>query len=262
MAALAAFYGDCLGFARMGGAVPIAAAEMAVLGVAGLGRRQILRLGSQEMAIDQFEHAGCPYPDHGNAACLWFQHFAMVVPDMRAACARLGDVPAISLGGPHWLPESSGGVCAFKFRDPDGHPLELLQFPKGRVPAEWQGQADGAGGTALGIDHSAISVRDADRSIAFYAAKGLAAGARSLNEGPAQQSLDGLALVRVDVVPMMPLEAGMHLELLGYRVPAGEAGAALQANDAAATRLAWRGAQAGLCRDPDGHLHQIEADAS
>ena len=262
MAGLTAFYRDRLGFMQVGGAAPIDAAEMTLLGVAGPGLRQVLRLGSQEIGIDQFEHAGRSYPDHGDAACLWFQHFALVVPDMRAACARLGEVAAISHGGPQWLPASSGGVCAFKFRDPDGHPLEFLQFPADRVPARWQGSAAGSGGAAMGIDHSAISVRDADRSAAFYAARGLTAGARSLNEGPEQQRLDGLTDVRVDVVPMAPLEGGAHLELLGYRVPAGEAGAGLQPNDVAATRLVWRGARPSLCRDPDGHLHQIETATS
>lgn len=40
------------------------------------------------------------------------------------------------------LPESSGGVTAFKFRDPDGHPLELLAFPDGKVPSRWGAQPD------------------------------------------------------------------------------------------------------------------------
>ena len=41
---------------------------------------------------------------------------------------RLSRFPftTISRNGPEALP---GGVVAFKFRGPDGHPLELIQFP-------------------------------------------------------------------------------------------------------------------------------------
>ena len=34
----------------------------------------------------------------------------------------------ITVGGPIRLPCASGGARAFKFRDEDGHPLELLEF--------------------------------------------------------------------------------------------------------------------------------------
>ncbi len=40
--------------------------------------------------------------------------------------------------GPERLPARSGGVSAFKFRDPDGHPLELLAFPPEAVPPIWR----------------------------------------------------------------------------------------------------------------------------
>ena len=99
----------------------IGAAELALLGLSGLGRRQILTLGRQTMSIDQFEQAGCAYPEGSNAASPWFQHLALVVTDMADAYGRLHDGAPISLGGPQRLPASSGGVQAFKFRDPDGH---------------------------------------------------------------------------------------------------------------------------------------------
>ena len=56
---------------------------------------------------------------------------------------------------------------------------------------------------------------------------------------------------------MQPAAGTPHLELLGYHVPRGAAGPALQANDVAATRIVWRGTRAALLRDPDGHLQQI-----
>ena len=47
----------------------------------------------------------------------------------------------ISEGGPQLLPPSNGAVRAFKFRDPDGHPLELIWFPPGQGRAVWHAGA-------------------------------------------------------------------------------------------------------------------------
>ena len=45
--------------------------------------------------------------------------------DAAYARVRAAGVQPISLNGPETLPERNGGVRAFKFRDPDDHPLEL-----------------------------------------------------------------------------------------------------------------------------------------
>ena len=254
---LVKFYRDVLGFVTDGSEHAIGAEDIRLLGLHGSGRRQALRLGSQSVAIEQFDPPGRPYPAGGNAASLWFQHLALVVADMAPAYQRVRGAATISEGGPQHLPASSGGVHAYKFRDPDGHPLELLQFPDGSRPPAWQGKSANAGQIGLGIDHSAISVADVDASVAFYASLGLQAGERTLNQGPTQQCLDGLRDVRVTVAPLHAPAATPHLELLGYHVPLGEAGPAPGANDVAATRIVWQGTQAGLLRDPDGHLQQI-----
>ncbi len=73
----------------------------------------------------------------------------------------------ITEGGPQRLPLAAGGVTAYKFRDPEGHPVELIHFPPGSGDPAWQRPMPGA--VTLGYDHSAISVADADRSAAFYA---------------------------------------------------------------------------------------------
>ena len=255
---LTRFYVDVLGFAADGPSVPIGADELTMLELSGGGQRQVLRLGAQTIALEAFELPGTPYPAQGNAASLWFQHLALVVDDIAVAHTRLRGGSAITDGGPQHLPPSSGGVSAFKFRDPDGHPLELLQFPAEDTPPAWRGKRPLAGQIGLGIDHSAISVSDVDVSTAFYAGFGLAPGKRSHNEGAEQQGLDGLEGVQVVVAPLQPSRTPPHLELLGYQVPRGEAGPQLRANDVAATRVAWRGDRPALLRDPDGHLHQIE----
>ena len=256
---LTRFYHEVLGFAVQGPTAPIDDAEMTLLGVSGRGRRQVLSIGRQIVAIDEFETPGRPYPADSDAASLWFQHLALVVVDIAAAYAGLRDIVPITEGGPQHLPPASGGAHAFKFRDPDGHPLELLRFSQDGVPAAWQDRSPLPGQLALGIDHSAISVGDPDVSIAFYTGLGLQPGTQTHNRGTAQQHLDGLRDVEVEVQPMIPAVGTPHLELLGYRVSRGQDGPALQPNDVAATRVVWQGAKAALLHDPDGHLHQIEA---
>ena len=255
---LVRFYSEVLCFAVQSEEHQIGHAEMALLGLPGSGLRQVLTLGQQTLSIDQFEHAGQPYPKGSDAASLWFQHLALVVTDIAEAYGHLRDAAPISLGGPQRLPASSGGVQAFKFRDPDGHPLEFLEFPQDNTPTAWRGRHPLPGQIGLGIDHSAISVADARVSAGYYRALGLQIGDRTLNEGPEQQRLDDLPDVMVEVVPMKPPEAPPHLELLGYRMQAGRERAALQTNDVAATRIVWRGRAKELIRDPDGHLQQIE----
>ena len=254
---LTRFYCDVLGFAAHGPASPIDDSEIELLGLSGSGRRHTLSFGEQILWIDHFEQAGRPYPVNGNAASLWFQHLALVVGDMRDAYDRLRDITPISHGQPQLLPISSGGVQAFKFRDPDGHPLELLQFPSGQMPDAWRRRSRLEGQLGLGIDHSAISVTDAQASALFYEALGLSAGERMLNQGQAQQDLDGLPGVKVEVVPLSPCVGTPHLEILGYRTPRGQAGPVLHANDVAATRIVWHGREARLITDPDGHLQQV-----
>jgi catechol 2,3-dioxygenase-like lactoylglutathione lyase family enzyme len=256
---LSAFYQDVLGLIFDGPEQAISGDEIRLLGLHGSGRRQALRLGGQSVAIEQFDPPGRPYPSEGNAASLSFQHFALVVADMGQAFQRVRGQVAISEGGPHHLPASSGGVVAYKFRDPDGHPLEFLQFPEGSRPHAWQGKSAMAGQIGLGIDHSAISVTDTVASVAFYGSLGLKPGRQTLNRGPQQQRLDNLRDVQVTVTPMQASEGTPHLELLGYLVPRGTPGPVLQLNDIAATRIVWNGTRTALLRDPDGHLQQIAA---
>ena len=138
---------------------------------------------------------------------------------MDAAYARLRTVEfkPISDGGPQTLPKEDGGVRAFKFRDPDGHPLELLYFPAGQGRKVWhsrdQGQID------LGIDHTAISVSDTPASMAFYRGLlGMKAAYEVTNKGAAQDRLDGILNAQVHItVFARNLDDGAGIELLDYR---------------------------------------------
>ena len=154
------------------------------------------------------------------------------------------------------LPPSNGAVRAFKFRDPDGHPLELIWFPPGQGRAVWHKGASAA--PFLGIDHSALSVASTSRSLAFYRALGLRVSERSVNRGPAQERLDGLPGARVRVTGLRPVSAASPgLELLGYR-PSGRAAGMVFPNDLVTDwiTLAVRpspGDSSCAMQDPDGH---------
>jgi len=286
----AAFYIERLGFAPLGDAAADEALG-ALLGAPHGLKRQRLACGAQHIELVETGAAAAPYPSDSASCDLWFQHFAIRCDDIQLAFEALYFAePGIVLPqaishnrhgqpAPIALPVASGGdsdgsgIVAFKFRDPDGHPLELIQF------------GDGAHG-GVGIDHSAISVADADRSIAFYTrVLGLRLGHRQTNAGIEQQALDGLSTDTVDVVALLPArEASPHVELLAYRSPRGRimpAGTTpldiasdrlvLQVDDMkeivdALTRhgaaLAFDGLPSSLLvRDPDGHfLMLVEED--
>lgn len=279
LARAAAFYEGALGFEAAGEPRDAGSDFTAALGLEGAHATvQRMRLGAQEIVLTAFTPPGRPYPPDSTSCDLWFQHIAIVVGDMAAAHARVvahGGATPISEGGPQRLPPASGGVTAWKFRDPDGHPLELIAFPPGSGPEAWRGIDRDA--LTVGLDHSAISVADAGRSAAFYeGALGLGRVSQQVNRGPEQERLDGLPSDVVDVVALAPAdEATPHVELLGYHVPRGRPiPPGMRANDVAASRLVFEtndlptlaaalgmedgvaspGAPYLLARDPDGHL--------
>jgi catechol 2,3-dioxygenase-like lactoylglutathione lyase family enzyme len=233
----------------------------------GVALKITLGLGDEIIELLQFDLPGRPYPAGTSASDLVFQHFAIVVRDMAEAIQRLSGVggwAAITKEGPQLLPVSSGGVTAFKFRDPDGHPLEFLAFPEGGAPG-WQSRT--TNDICLGIDHSAVSVSASAPSIAFYAQLGFRVSARSVNRGQQQDKLDDVRDTHVEVTALVPRQTAPHLELLCYRSVAHSGLNDRSNNDVAATRLvlecrAASGSDDGsiiqrCIRDPDGHLLMI-----
>ncbi|MGH8377630.1 MAG: VOC family protein, partial [Gammaproteobacteria bacterium] len=191
LARAAVFYTGALDFKQKSEASITDPAWAELMGLPGTRARSIiLQLGNQELELFVFDPPGRPYPPDSRTTDLWFQHIAIVVTDMDAAHAQLNYYPfsAITEGGPQHLPPNTGSVTAFKFRDPDGHPVELIHFPSGTGNPIWQQQSSPL---FLGIDHSAIAVADTEQSIDFYThLLGFNIASRSVNTGPEQARLD------------------------------------------------------------------------
>lgn len=216
------FYQAALGFSLVAER-PVAERETAA-GTAGARvRGATLRLGDETIELEQYlTPAGRPIPADSRANDLWFQHFAIVVRDMDRAYAQLSrfQFQAIS-SAPQTVPETNvaaGGIRAFKFKDPDGHPLELLYFPPGKGNPKWQRPTERL---FLGIDHSAITVASTERSVEFYRdLLGLELGGASLNSGTSQERLDGTPGAVVRITGLRAQSAvGPGLEFLEYVRP-------------------------------------------
>ena len=241
-----AFYRDTLGFDVLSRGV----VDPAVLSAlkAGPANEVVLRLGGLQVALVRFASTGKAYPPDSRSDDAWFQHLAIVVADIDAAyahlCRHAGWTP-ISDGGPVQLPAANGAVRAFKFRDPDRHPLELIWFP-----------AIDEAALFARIDHSALAARCSARSVGFYRSLGFRVSARSFNHGPAQARLDGFPAARARITSLRPAAAhSAGLEILAYRPP-GRPAQAWRTEDGVTdwVTVAAVGVPAATAlRDPDGH---------
>ena len=76
------------------------------------------------------------------------------------------------------------------FKDPDGHPLEIIRFPPGKGDPRWQNPGDRL---FLGIDHTAIVVADTDAALRYYRdILGLRVAGQSENYGTEQEHLNNV----------------------------------------------------------------------
>jgi catechol 2,3-dioxygenase-like lactoylglutathione lyase family enzyme len=177
---------------------------------------------------------------------------------MDAAYARLraSDVVHASTGPqrlPDWNP-GAGGIRAFYFRDPDGHFLEILQFPAGKGDPRWQSTAS----LFLGIDHTAIVSGDTAVSLGFYRdGLGLAIAGQGENYGEEQEHLNNVFGARLRITTLRAAR-GPGVELLEYLAPRDGRPAPLdlKANDLAhwQTTLVARAPEALLVSQHGGGL--------
>ena len=185
-------------------------------------RARIARLTLGEEAIELVEFLapeGRPYPVDSRSNDRSFQHVAVIVSDMDQAYRRLrrNNVRHASSGPqrlPDWNP-AAGGIEAFYFKDPDGHPIEILHFPPGKGAAKWQATDR----LFLGIDHTAIVVSDTEVSMKFYGdLLGMKKVGESENYGTEQEHLNNVFGARLRITAMRA-PSGPGVEFLQYLAP-------------------------------------------
>jgi catechol 2,3-dioxygenase-like lactoylglutathione lyase family enzyme len=217
-----AFYRDVLSFEPAGDVEVVGEDVEHLYGVFGARVRIVtLKLGSERLKLEQFiAPRGRPIPVDSKSNDRWFQHVAIIVADMDDAFAwlRAHNVEFASTG-PQLLPLSNpnaGGIAAFYFRDPDGHNLEILHFPKGKGDPKWQAAN---GRRFLGIDHSAIVVADTAASLGYYRdLLGLTVAGTSENFGVEQEHLNNVFGARLRITSLRAA-TGPGVELLEYLAP-------------------------------------------
>ena len=279
------FYSRVLGFTRVRD-VEVAGDAWERLRDVFPVRMRVVRLGLGDEQLELTEYLtprGRPAPVDARSNDRWFQHVAIVVRDMDRAYAWLRDQRVAYVSPePQRLPDSNpnaGGIRAFYFRDPDGHPLELIWFPPGKGDPRWQEPTDRL---FLGIDHTAIAVGDTATSLAFYRDRlGLRVVGGSENSGIEQERLNAVRGARLRITSLHAA-TGPGIELLEYLAPRN--GRPLpddaRANDLVhwQTRMVARDdaaldgvashpvvvpgdalgfVRAGAVRDPDGHSLEV-----
>lgn len=217
-----AFYKDVLAF-QVVSDVEVASEDFERLhGVFGARARVVrMKLGDETIELTEYlAPRGRPIPVDSRSQDGWFQHVAIIVSDMPRAYVRLRahKVQHASTGPqrlPDWNP-NAGGIEAFYFRDPDGHTLEILAFPAGKGLAKWHRTTNSL---FLGIDHTAIVVRDTEASLAFYRdVLGMRIAGESENHGPEQERLNNVFGARLRITALRAAR-GPGIELLEYLSP-------------------------------------------
>ena len=191
-------------------------------GVFGLRMRVVrMRLGDEFIELTEYlAPKGRPIPVDSRSNDRWFQHIAIIVSDMDKAYARLrqNKVEHAS-SGPQRLPDwnkNAAGISAFYFKDPDEHPVEVLQFPPDKGAEKWHRPTNKL---FLGIDHTAIVVWDTDASLKFYRdALGLRVAGESENYGTEQEHLNNVFGARLRITALRGT-TGPGIELLEYLAP-------------------------------------------
>jgi catechol 2,3-dioxygenase-like lactoylglutathione lyase family enzyme len=180
----------------------------------------MLRLGTERLQLTEYlAPRGRPIPDDIRPNDASFQHVAIIVSDMTAAYARLRAAGIRHAStAPQRLPDwnvNAGGIRAFYFRDPDGHFLEVLEFPPGKGLEMWHRREP----LFLGIDHTAMVSTDTERSLSLYRDQlGMHVVGESENYDVEQEHLNGVFGARLRITTLRAA-AGPGIELLEYLAP-------------------------------------------
>ena len=268
-----------------------------LFGVFGARVRVVrMKLGDESIELIQFlAPRGRAIPADSRSNDLWFQHIAIIVSDMDRAYQVLREnrVEHASTG-PQRLPDwnkNAAGIKAFYFKDPDEHPVEILEFPEDKGAAKWHKPS---GRLFLGIDHTAIAVSNTETSLKFYRdVLGMRVAGESENYGTEQEHLNNVFGARLRITALRAA-TGPGIEFLEYLTPrdgrpipadehandivhretiliALDVEAAAQNFSANKTRFVSSGVvvnpiqqsgtrKAFIVRDPDGHAIEIAAE--
>jgi catechol 2,3-dioxygenase-like lactoylglutathione lyase family enzyme len=216
------FYSRVLKFEKISD-IEVAGNELERLeGVFGLRERIVrMKLGDETIELSEYiAPRGRPIPVDSRSNDRWFQHVAIIVSDMDQAYKWLRENKVRSAStGPQRLPDwnkNAGGIKAFYFKDPDGHVLEILQFPSDKGKAKWHLPTDRL---FLGIDHTAIVIRDTDASLKFYRdVLGFEVAGESENYGDEQEHLNNVFGARLRITSLHAA-SGPSIEFLEYLAP-------------------------------------------
>ena len=217
-----AFYRQVLGFETVSEVEVWGEDYERLQGVFGLRMRVArMRLGNEAIELTEYlTPRGRPVPVDSRSHDRWFQHIAIIVSDMDRAYAwlrqhRVEHASPAPQRLPDWNP-NAGGIRAFYFKDPDGHPLEVLWFPPGKGDPRWHRSTDRL---FLGIDHTAIVVGSTEASLACYRdTLGLRVAGASENYGPEQERLNNVFGARLRITTLRA-PAGPGVEFLEYLTP-------------------------------------------
>src|SRR5246500_4121167 len=217
-----AFYSKVLTFEKISDAEVAGEDYEHLEGVFGLRMRVVrMLLGDESIELTEYlAPKGRPIPADSRSNDRWFQHIAIIVNDMDKAYAwlRQNKVEHASTG-PQRLPDwnkNAAGISAFYFKDPDEHPVEVLQFPPDKGAEKWHRPTEKL---FLGIDHTAIVVWDTDASLKFYRdVLGLRVAGESENYGTEQEHLNNVFGAHLRITALRGV-TGPGIELLEYLAP-------------------------------------------
>jgi catechol 2,3-dioxygenase-like lactoylglutathione lyase family enzyme len=216
------FFSKVLTFEKVSDVEVAGSAYEHLQGVFGLRMRVVrMKLGDEEIELTEYlAPRGRAIPEDARSNDRWFQHVAIIVTDMEKAYRRLREFKVRhASSGPQRLPDwnkDAGGIEAFYFKDPDGHALEILQFPPGKGLPKWR---QGGGRLFLGLDHTAIVVADTEASLGFYRdTLGLDVAGNAENFGTEQEHLNNVFGARLRITALRG-GRGPGIELLEYLAP-------------------------------------------
>jgi len=216
------FYSEVLQFQKVSETEVDGESYEHLTGVFGLRMRIArMRLGEEYIELTEFlAPRGKPAPVDARSNDRWFQHIAIIVSDMDAAYQRLRRHKVqYASPSPQLLPawnKNAGGIRAFYFRDPDGHPVEILWFPPSKGDPKWHAPSEKL---FLGIDHTAIVISDTEASLKFYRDRlGMEVAGESENYGPEQERLNNVFGARLHITALRAA-SGPGIEFLEYLAP-------------------------------------------